>query len=62
MSGLTREGTEYKYDLTWNGTQQYFRRVNTGNKSSNYFQQENRWSVDGSVAWVQKELGRVKNL
>ena len=47
---FAREGTEYKYDLTWNGTQQYFRRVNTGNKSSNYFQQENRWSVDGSVA------------
>ena len=47
---FAREGTEYKYDLTWNGTQQYFRRVNTGNKSSNYFQQGNRWSVDGSVA------------
>ena len=47
---FAREGTEYKYDLTWNGKQQYFRRVNIGNKSSNYFQQENRWSVDGSVA------------
>jgi len=47
---FAREGTEYKYDLNWNGTQQYFRRVNIGNKSSNYFQQENRWSVDGSVA------------
>ena len=47
---FAREGTEYKYDLTWNGTQQYFRRVNIGNKASNYFQQENRWSVDGSVA------------
>ena len=44
------EGTEYKYDLTWQGKQQYFRRVNIGNKASNYFQQENRWSVDGSVA------------
>ena len=47
---FAREGTEYKYDLKWNGTQQYFRRVNRGNKSSNYFQQKNRWSVDGSVA------------
>ena len=47
---FAREGTEYKYDLKWNGTQQYFRRVNMGNKSSNYFQQKNRWSVDGSVA------------
>ena len=47
---FAREGTEYRYDLTWNGTQQYFRRVNIGNKASNYFQQENRWSVDGSVA------------
>ena len=47
---FAHEGTEYKYDLKWNGTQQYFRRVNMGNKSSNYFQQKNRWSVDGSVA------------
>ena len=47
---FAREGTEYKYDLTWQGKQQYFRRVNIGNKASNYFQQENRWSVDGSVA------------
>ena len=44
---FAREGTEYKYDLTWQGKQQYFRRVNIGNKASNYFQQENRWSVDG---------------
>ena len=47
---FAREGTEYKYDLTWQGKQQYFRRVNIGNKASNYFQQENRWAVDGSVA------------
>ena len=29
---FAREGTEYKYDLKWNGTKQYFRRVNMGIK------------------------------
>ena len=47
---FAREGTEYGYDLTFEGKQQYFKRINTGNKASNYFQQVNRWSVDGSVS------------
>jgi hypothetical protein len=47
---FAREGTKYRYDLTFEGKQQYFKRINTGNASSNYFQQENRWSVDGTIA------------
>ena len=47
---FAREGTEYRYDLTFEGRQQYFRRLNKGNDASNYFQQKNRWSVDGSVS------------
>ena len=47
---FAREGTEYKYDLTYEGKQQYFRRLNSGNDASNYFQQKNRWSVDGTIA------------
>ena len=47
---FAREGTEYRYDLTFKGKQQYFKRINTGNKASNYFQQANRWSVDGAVS------------
>ncbi len=47
---FAREGTEYRYDLTFEGRQQYFKRNNTGNDSSNYFQQKNRWSVDGTIA------------
>ena len=47
---FAREGTEYRYGLSFQGKQQYFRRINTGNQSSNYFQQANRWSVDGSVS------------
>ena len=47
---FAREGTEYKYDLTYEGKQQYFKRNNTGNDASNYFQQKNRWSVDGTIA------------
>lgn len=47
---FAREGTQYRYDLKFEGKQQYFRRINTGNDSSNYFQQKNRWSVDGSVS------------
>ena len=46
-----REGTEYRYDLTFEGKQQYFKRINTVIKS-NYFQQVNRWSVDGSVSLI----------
>ena len=47
---FAREGTEYSYNLNFQGKQQYFRRLNAGNSSSNYFQQKNRWSVDGSVS------------
>ena len=47
---FAREGTKYRYDLTFEGKQQYFKRINTGNASSNYFQQANRWSVDGTIA------------
>ena len=47
---FAREGTKYRYDLTFEGKQQYFKRINTGNASSNYFQQVNRWSVDGTIA------------
>ena len=47
---FAREGTEYTYNLNFEGKQQYFRRLNAGNNSSNYFQQKNRWSVDGSVS------------
>jgi len=45
-----REGTEYTYNLNYDDKQLYFRRINTGNGASNYFQIENRWSVDGSVS------------
>ena len=47
---FAREGTQYRYGLKFQGKQQYFRRINSGNSSSNYFQQKNRWSVDGSVS------------
>ncbi len=47
---FAREGTKYHYDLSFDGKQQYFRRINTGNAASNFFQQENRWSVDGTIA------------
>jgi hypothetical protein len=45
-----REGTKYSYNLNYDDKQFYFRRINTGNGASNYFQIENRWSVDGSVS------------
>ena len=45
-----REGTQYTYDLKYDGKPLYFRRLNAGNIASNYFQVENRWSVDGSVS------------
>jgi len=45
-----RKAAESKYPYTYDGKQLFFSRLNTGNKSSNYFQQENRWSVDGSVS------------
>ena len=36
--------------LDFQGKQQYFRRLNVGNSSSNHFQQANRWSVDGTIS------------
>ena len=33
-----REGTEYTYDLKYDGKPLYFRRLNAGNTASNYFQ------------------------
>ena len=45
-----RKAVESRYPLTYEGTQKYFSRLNTGNDVSNYFQQANRWSVDGSVS------------
>lgn len=45
-----REGTKYSYNLNYDGKQLMFRRLNVGNSCSNYFQIENRWSVDGSVS------------
>lgn len=41
-----RKASEPKYDLTYQGKQLYFSRLNTGNDASNYFQQKNRWEVD----------------
>ena len=45
-----RKAAESRYPLTYDGKQLYFSRLNTGNDASNFFQQENRWSVDGSVS------------
>ena len=45
-----RKATESRYPLTFRGKQMYFRRNNVGNQSSNYFQQANRWGVDGTVS------------
>ena len=45
-----REGPKYEYSLDFENKPTYFKRNNTGNKSSNYFQQANRWAVDGSVS------------
>jgi hypothetical protein len=47
---LPRKASESRYPLTFRGKQMYFRRINTGNEASNYFQQANRWSVDGTVS------------
>ena len=40
----------YEWPITFKGSQWYIKRNNIGNKSSNYFQQENRWSVDGTIS------------
>ena len=45
-----RTETEYKWPLTFGDSHWYIKRINTGNESSNYFQQENRWSVDGTIS------------
>ena len=37
-----------EYD--WKRSDNLIKRNNTGNKSSNYFQQHNRWSVDGTIS------------
>ena len=37
-----------EYD--WDRSDNLIRRLNVGNKSSNYFQQHNRWSVDGTIS------------
>ena len=47
---FARAETGYSWPITYKDSQWYIKRLNTGNKSSNYFQQENRWSVDGSVS------------
>jgi len=55
-----RKAAESKYPLTYNGKQQFFSRINTGNRASNYFQQHNRWSVDGSVSPGPKRTWETK--
>ena len=37
-----------EYD--WDRSDNLIKRLNVGNKSSNYFQQTNRWSVDGTIS------------
>lgn len=57
-----RKASETRYPYIYDEKQQYFSRLNTGNKASNYFQQVNRWSVDGSVSpgpartWVNEKF------
>lgn len=57
-----RKASDSKYSLEFRGKQQFVRRINTGNSASNYFQQRNRWSVDGTVSpgpqrtWNSKEF------
>jgi hypothetical protein len=57
-----RKAAESRYPLTYEGTQKYFSRLNTGNLSSNWHQERNRWSVDGSVSpgpqrtWASKKF------
>ncbi len=45
-----RKASESTYPLIFRGKPQYIRRLNSGNNASNYFQQENRWGVDGTVS------------
>ena len=46
---FARGSKVYSNPITIDGTQKYFRKLNAGNDASNYFQQENRWTVDGSA-------------
>ena len=45
---FARSEDGYDYPLEYKGSQWYFSRNNIGNKASNYFQQDNRWSVESS--------------
>jgi len=47
---FARAENGYEWPISYQGSQWYIKRNNTGNKSSNYFQQENRWSVDGTIS------------
>ena len=47
---FARTKTSYDWPIIYKGSQWYIKRLNTGNKASNYFQQENRWSVDGTIS------------
>ena len=44
-----REGPSYTYSLELNNKKIYFKRLNVGNKASNFFQQQNRWSAEASA-------------
>ena len=37
-------------EYEWKRSDNLIKRLNVGNKSSNYFQQHNRWSVDGTIS------------
>ena len=45
-----RKAGDSRFGLGYGGKQLYFRRINNGNEASNYFQQANRWGVDGTVS------------
>ena len=47
---FARAENGYEWPISYEGSQWYIKRNNTGNKSSNFFQQENRWSVDGTIS------------
>jgi len=57
-----RKASESNYPLTFRGKKQFVKRLNTGNSASNFFQQANRWSVDGTVSpgphrtWASKDF------
>lgn len=43
-----RKAEDLRYSLEYEGKMMYFKRWNVGNRASDFFQQKNRWSVDGS--------------